>query len=209
MLKIYFDHSCVLKIEILCILIRFSSIFSKQNILPRTSHSKKLTVKWDWLRPVVFPLEKSSDPVHPNITGMHSSLRGNGVFLQLPEIPSLPLLLWRVVNLSPSLPADNRWWHHQRTSKGYRCSGGTLKTHWGVNSGLRSSCQQPPQRSRGSGMATEQWRGQAVHSHFMTQTNLGQEIQVATWRGHELQHKWIVLTNQLWSIKPNKMYCIT
>lgn len=38
-------------------------------------------------------------------------------------------------------------------------------------------------------MATEQWRGQAVHSHFMTQTNQGQEIQVATWPGHELQHK--------------------
>lgn len=38
-------------------------------------------------------------------------------------------------------------------------------------------------------MATEQWRGQAVHSHFMTQINQGQEIQVATWRGHELQPK--------------------
>lgn len=38
-------------------------------------------------------------------------------------------------------------------------------------------------------MATEQWRGQAVHSHFMTRTNQGQEIQVATWPGHELQHK--------------------
>lgn len=65
------------------------------------------------------------------------------------------------------------------------------------------------QRSGGSGMATEQWRGQAVHSHFMTQTNQGQDIQVATWGGHELQHKLIVLTNQLWSIKPNKMHCIT
>lgn len=38
-------------------------------------------------------------------------------------------------------------------------------------------------------MATEQLRGQAVHSHFMTQTNQGQEIQVATWHGQELQHK--------------------
>lgn len=38
-------------------------------------------------------------------------------------------------------------------------------------------------------MATEQWRGQAAHSHFMTQTNQGQEIQVATQPEHELQHK--------------------
>lgn len=64
-----------------------------------------------------------------------------------------------------------------------------LEGHWGVNFGPRSSCQQLPQRSGGSGMATEQWRGQAVHSHFMTRTNQGQEIQVATWPGHELQHK--------------------
>lgn len=64
-----------------------------------------------------------------------------------------------------------------------------MKTHWGAHSKPRSSCQQLPQRSGGSGMAVEPWRGQAVHSHFMTQTNQGQDIQVAAWGEHELQHK--------------------
>lgn len=81
---------------------------------------------------------------------------------------------------------------------------GCRETHWGGKWGLRPSCQRLSQRIRGSSDAAEQWRGQAVHNHFMTQTSQGQEIQVATWPGHELQHKWIVLTNQLWSIKPNK-----
>lgn len=66
---------------------------------------------------------------------------------------------------------------------------GHRETRWGVNSGPRSSCQRLPQRTGGSGAAAEQWRGQAVRSHFMTQTSQGQEIQVATWPGHELQHK--------------------
>lgn len=66
---------------------------------------------------------------------------------------------------------------------------GHHETRWGVNSGPRSSCQRLPQRTGGSGAAAEQWRGQAVRSYFMTQTSQGQEIQVATWPGHELQHK--------------------
>lgn len=60
---------------------------------------------------------------------------------------------------------------------------------WCEKWGLRPSCQQLPQRIRGNSNTAEQWGGQAVCSHFVTQTTQGQEIQVATWPGHELQHK--------------------
>ena len=66
---------------------------------------------------------------------------------------------------------------------------GHRETHWAVKLGPRSSCQRLPQRTGGCCVAVKQWRGQGVHSHSMTPASQGQEIQVATWPGHELQHK--------------------
>lgn len=203
--KKYFDHSFLLKIEVVCI----HNTFSSQNIFevePSQHIALKQRSQWNGKKTDSVCPWKMKQTCAPR--QMPRSLVEDGASLQPPEILLSPLPLWRALNLSPSMSADKRHHHREHIQGRTQLLQRDTVKPTGVYLGLRSSCQQLPQRTEGRGTAAEQWRVQAVCSHFMIQTIWGQEIQVATWPGHELQHKWIVLTNRLWSIKPNKTCCI-
>lgn len=94
-----------------------------------------LTVKRGWLRLMVFALGKCSKAVHPNRREMHSGLRGDGFSLQPLEILPPPLPQRRAVDLSPSLPADKRWWHQEHFPGRTQPLGGTLRNPLGCKFG--------------------------------------------------------------------------